>query len=268
MIYLDFFSGSHGHFLEYVINTWIFKGPRVSNIFTNLGTAHQIRNHTAYMSHKIVHARHYTEFDIECVTPANVIRINISDDWDNWIYQINVMARAGDIPLEKKLSTTPARVRFVPNELRNEWYAKLNSQTHGYPLPNTWRWHHIPAFDFSMKTLFDHVSFYNELHALAKFLQMTFVPDHALHRLLTQFLDLNQGWQYYSKSKHVVDHALAGRKIEFDSDEISQALINSMLTKSIGIFDGELFDNDQYPQDTAQVWHLVDCHLTTFDQRF
>jgi hypothetical protein len=32
-IYLDFFSGSHGHFLEYVINTWLFKGPCVDNIF-------------------------------------------------------------------------------------------------------------------------------------------------------------------------------------------------------------------------------------------
>jgi hypothetical protein len=86
--------------------------------------------------------------------------------------------------------------------------------------------------------------------------------------VLTQFLDLNHGWQYYSKSKQVVDHALAGHNIEFASDEISQALINSMLTQSVGIFDGELFENDQYPVHTAQLWQYVDWHLKTFDQRF
>ena len=268
MIYLDFFSGSHGHFLEYVINTWIFKGPRVDNIFTELGTCHRIRDNSVYVANKIVHARHYSEFDVDCVKPSKVIRINIGDDWDNWIYQINVLARAGDIPLEKKLSTTPSQVRNTPNKIRNEWYARFNSQEHGYLRPHTWRWQPVPAFDFSMKTLFDPVSFYIELHSLSKFLEMTFVPDHELYQLLTQFLDLNQGWQYYTKSKQAVDHALAGRNVEFSGDEISQALINSMLTKCVGIFDGELFDGDRYPNNTAQLWNCVDHHLSTFDERF
>jgi hypothetical protein len=268
MIYLDFFSGSHGHFLEYVINTWLFKGPRVSNIFTDLGTCHGIRRDAAYQENKIVTAAHYSEFDINCVDPAKIIRINIDNDWDNWIYQINVMARAGDIPLEKKLSTTLLEVRNTPRKIRNEWYSKFNMQEHGYPRPTTWRWPQLSAFDFSMKSLFDTASFYKELYSLSKFLEITFVPDQELHQLLIQFQNLNHGWQYYIKCKHLVDQILAGNTVNFTSDEISQALINSMLTKCVGIFDGELFDNDLYPTTADQVWKAIEDHLTLFDQRF
>jgi hypothetical protein len=217
-----------------------------------------------------VYAKHYSEFNIDCNTPPSVIRIDVGDDWDNWIYQINVFIRAGDVPLEKKLSMTPLSVRNVPNKFRNEWYARFNTQEYGYNRPGSlsWRWEQTPAFNFSMKALFDPLHFYKELLNLAKFLNMTFVPDTQLHQLLMQFLKLNQGWQYYSKSKHIVDCALSGQKVDFTSDEILQALINSLLTQSVGIFDGKLFANDQYPSDTAQLWCCIEEHLQTFDQRF
>jgi hypothetical protein len=41
-----------------------------------------------------------------------------------------------------------------------------------------------------------------------------------------------------------------------------------MLTQTIGVFDGELFDSDSYPSNTSQLWNLIDQHLKTFDQRF
>jgi hypothetical protein len=268
MIYLDFFSGSHGHFLEYVINTWIFKGPRVPDIFTEHGACHQIRKDTAYMAHRIVEAAHYTEFNISQNTPTKVIRINISQDWANWIYQINVMSRAGDIPLEKKIKLISESVRRSPAKLRNEWYAKFNSTVDGYPLPDNWSWIDLPAFEFCMESLFDLVEFYNELYRLAEFLEITFVPDQELSDLSEEFLTRNQGWQHYKECKHLVHAAIVGNNIEFFSTEMSQALINSLLSKSVGIFDGELFDNDSYPSNTCQLWNMVDQHLKTFDQKF
>lgn len=268
MIALDFFSGSHGHFLEYVVNTWIFKGPRVSNIFTDLGTCHMIRKDTAYTQDKRVHAGHYTEFSKETSNPTKVIRIQIDDTWVNWIYQINVMARAGDIPLEKKLTSINADIKSSPNKLRNQWYAKFNSQDHGYTLPTTWRWPSVPAFDFAMQSLFDPLDFYNKLYTLSEFLEMTFVPDPELYDLIQKFLELNQGWQYYKKSQQIVCAALSGKNVVFDSDEISQALINSILTKSVGIFDGKIFTDDAYPTTTAEIWNIVRHHQDTFDSRF
>jgi hypothetical protein len=268
MIYLDFFSGSHGHFLEYVINTWLYKGSRVPNIFTEHGSCHLIRKDTAYMAHRIVEAAHYTEFDISQNTPTKLIRISVNNNWANWIYQINVMSRAGDIPLEKKIKSTPESVRHSPSKFRNEWYAKFNSTVDGYPLPDNWRWSDTAVFEFGMESLFDLVEFYNELYLLAEFLEITFVPDQELSDLLEEFLTRNQGWQYYKECKHLVHAVIAGNNIEFSSNEISQALINSLLSKSVGIFDGELFDNDSYPTTTCEIWNTVDQHLKTFDQRF
>ena len=59
-----------------------------------------------------------------------------------------------------------------------------------------------------------------------------------------------------------------GNNIEFTSTICEQALINSMLTQTVGIFDGELFDCDAYPNTTAQIWNQIDHHIKTFDQRF
>lgn len=268
MIYLDFFSGSHGHFLEYVINTWLHTGPRVHNIFTEHGSCHQIRKDKDYMAHRIVKAAHYTEFNISQNIPTKLIRININQDWTNWIYQINVMSRAGDIPLEKKVKLTLESVRHSPSKFRNEWYAKFNSTVNGYHLPGNWRWPDAAVFEFSMESLFDLVEFYNELYRLAEFLEITFVPDQELSDLLEEFLTKNQGWQHYKECKHLVHATIAGNNIEFFSNEISQALINSLLSKSVGLFDGELFDNDDYPTTTGQIWNIMDQHLKTFDQRF
>lgn len=268
MIALDFFSGSHGHFLEYVINTWIFKGPRVSNIFTDLGTCHMIRKDLAYTQSKTVYAGHYSEFSKEIDHPTKIIRIQIDNNWANWIYQINVMSRAGDIPLEKKLKLTNQEVRLSPHKLRNEWYARFNSQDHGYTLPVFSRWLDVPTFEFAMQSLFDPLEFYNSLRNLSEFLEMTFVPDQELYNLLQKFLELNQGWQYYKNSQQIVCAALAGKNIKFDSDEITQALVNSMLTKSVGIFDGKIFTDDVYPSTTAEIWDCVQSHHDTFDSKF
>jgi hypothetical protein len=268
MIYLDFFSGSHGHFLEYVINTWLFKGPRVQNIFTAQGASHGIRNNQAYMQHRVVQSAHYTEFGVELKNPNKLIRISINQNWTNWIYQINVVARAGDIPLEKKITLVPESVRSVAKQFRNNWYAKFNSLSDGYNCPGDWIRSDIPAFDFPMESLFDPVNFYTELYKLAAFLETTFVPDLELSMLLDEFLHQNQGWQYYTKSKHLATAAFAGKKIEFASDEILQALINSILSSAVGVFDGELFDSNNYPTSTLVVSELITQHLQTFDERF
>ena len=119
-----------------------------------------------------------------------------------------------------------------------------------------------------MESLFDLVEFYNELYLLAEFLEITFVPDQELSDLLEEFLTRNQGWQYYKECKHLVHAAIAGKNIEFSSNEISQALINSLLSKSVGIFDGVLFDNNDYPTTTGHLRNIMDQHLKTFGQRF
>lgn len=268
MIHLDFFSGSHGHFLEYVINTWLFKGPRVTNIFTTLGSSHMIRRNADYMDHRIIVADHYSEFNRPCKLPSKIVRITINQDWANWIYQINVLARAGDIPLEKKLELTSETVRNTPQALRNEWYAKFTQSDHMYTLPGNWNFPEVLAYDFPMESLFDHTEFYKELYRLSSYLEITFTPDQELADLLTEFWSKNQGWNHYVQAKQIVSDVLTGVDNTFASNTISQALINSLLSNAVGIFDGELFDSDSYPLDTKTIWAIVEHHLKTFDSKF
>jgi hypothetical protein len=267
-IYLDFFSGSHGHFLEYVINTWLFKGPRVKNIFNALGASHRIRSNSKYMTDRVVTAKHYSEFNTDSDTPDQVIRVSMSDNYAKWIYQINIIERAGDIPAEKKNKEIPDTIKNIPHAFRNNWYSKFNFEENGYAYPDNWRWQEIPAFDFPIESLFDTIKFYQTLYKLSKFLNTTFVPDHELAQLFEIFLLKNQGWQSYLKCKNIVHESLMGNNIEFDSNICEQALINSMLTQTIGVFDGELFDSDYYPNNTLQLWNSIYHHLKTFDQRF
>jgi hypothetical protein len=119
-----------------------------------------------------------------------------------------------------------------------------------------------------MESLFDHTEFYKELYRLSSYLEITFVPDHVLASLLTEFLSRNQGWVRYLQAQQIVNSVLTGIESEFTSDVISQALVNSLLSKSVGIFDGELFDRDDYPTNTNRVWEIVEQHLTTFDSKF
>lgn len=267
MILLDFFSGSHGHFLEYVINTWLFGGPKVPNLLTELGTSHGIRSHQQYEQQKIVCGGHYSEYNLLTVAPQKVIRISIDSNWGNYIYQINVMSRAGDIPIEKKIQTSQL-VRETPRLYRNEWFSKFNFKENGYTLPSNWRWPDLPAFEFRMESLFDNIEFYQELYRLSAYLQQSFRPDEDLSRTLQSFLNKNQGWQYWQKAKRIVDQTLLGNSMSFDGDEILQALVNSILSQCVGVFDGVLFDADAYPTDTLQLQSALQQHLMTFDHKF
>ena len=264
MILLDYVSGSHGHFLEYVINTWVYKGPRVVDPFTISGTAHQIDQNMSYMESRMVRAGHYTEFNYvpDSILPTKVIKISINQYWGNWIYQINKQRRLGDSFLKQTLPIGQYRA------LRNEWFARLNQIEYGFDVIREWRWSNIDTYDFPIESLFDIVHFYQELYRVAHFLNITFVPDADLANLHRNFLALNQGWQCFSSASSIVKHCLTGECYDFDSDEMSQAMINSLLNKCVGICDGPLFDQNTYPDNSLELKMCIEKHLVEFDQKF
>lgn len=265
MILLDYVSGSHGHFLEYVINTWIYKGPRVVDPFTVSGTAHQIDQNKSYMESRMVRAGHYTEFDY-CSesTAAKVIRITINQYWSNWIYQINKQRRLGDAFLTQTDLDNQDRSKI----LRNEWFAKLNQPEHGFRVLHQWRQWAPDTYDLPIESLFDIVHFYQALHDTAGFLNMTFVPDDELANVHKNFLSVNQGWQCFYQASYILKNCLTDTYHEFDSDEMCQAMINSLLNKCVGICDGPLFEHNTYPTTSSGLKYFVDKHLAEFDQKF
>jgi hypothetical protein len=61
---------------------------------------------------------------------------------------------------------------------------------------------------------------------------------------------------------------LSNDSAEIEITVAEQAILNWMLTKSTNIHDGQLFDNDDYPTNTSDIWQRIDYHLKTFDDRF
>jgi hypothetical protein len=222
----------------------------------------------SYCNSRQIFQGHFTEINCGKFTPEKIVRITIDQDWAKWIYQINVMCRIGDIPLEDNLKFIDAAVLQQPCMLRNQWYSKFIDDSHSYAYPNNWRWQTIPAFHFGMEKLYDLYEFYNTMHNCAEYLGTKFCPDVELAQLWHQFMQRNQGWQIYAKCKTIVDQVLSGMDMPIVTNEIEQALINTMLSKTVYIFDGLLFEQNQYPNSTSKIWNQVQQHLDEFDHRF
>lgn len=267
-ILLDFYSGSHGHFLEYVVNTWIYRGPKVANAFVASGACHGAKRDSAYKQAKIVEAGHYTEFDLPVdQEPAKVIEITVDSDFEYICYQVNISHRAGDIPEDKKIEDIPRAVRVRPAGLRNNYYAKLNGM--GYDAPEHWRWSaQIPQFEFPMRALYNLGEFYSTLKQLADFLEHTFNPDPELYTTWCAFMAQNQGYQSWSRANQLLESALAQRDEEFSATAWEQAILNYLLTRMFGMHEGPMFFRDAYVPTTGAVWREINETIVTFDSKF
>lgn len=263
---LDFYSGSHGHFLEYLINVYIFRCPRVDKIFTKLGTSHGIRKNTSYQDSRIIIAGHYSELNIPAPDPTSVVRIQVDTDYEKIIYQINVDCRAGDIPAEKKKQNIPAEIRSSPQLLRNDYFSKLKFPEYGYKIPGDWRWSNSAnIYDFPMESLFDLTTLYSEMRKLSNFLNHSWNPDVSLVKIWNEFIEANHGVQAWKKCKNILEMSLANSPMEFNCSLWEQALLNLMLEQSIGC---ALFNIDNFPQNTQEIHQAIQQYIETFDSRF
>jgi len=269
MIALDFYSGSHGHFLEYVVNAYIFDVPKVDNIFTPLGTSHLIRQDYNYMNERIVEARHYSEFKIPVKTKIDqIIRITVDNLMEKICYQINVNSRAGDIPAEKKNLSIPGIFLIKQADLRKIYYSKYSDSDIGYQIPTSNSWTlstDKPAFEFPMSSMYNLLDFYKTLNQLADYLKQTFNPDFDLYTVWQKFIDLNHGLQSWKKCQAVFENIISKKNIDFSLETHEEALLNVLFSETFKLYDGPLHDWDCWPINTSDVYKIIEKHLADRD---
>jgi hypothetical protein len=265
---IDFHGATHGHFLEYIINSWIFNGPRVGQVFTDLGTSHLPRQDARYQHSRMIECDHFTEKSYDRSCPKKIVQVNVKTSVGRWIHMVNVMYRVGDVTLPNSYKLIPDHVVGSPAKLRMDWFSKFLDDENSYPLDYVWNWPEVTGFDFPMENLYNLSTFYQTLHECAAYLEQKFTPDQELYTIWKKFMELNQGTQIYNKSKQIVELALGQENYEFSSIEPEQALINVLLSQIIGIHDGPLFTNNIYPTNTIEIWTLIRDHLNNFDNRF
>jgi len=92
MIYIDFFGGLHGHFLEYTINSL---NPEIKNFnpFTRYGTSHN------FYPKSIAKCEHFSTDNLVIPNPDNVIQITVTPS-DCLLINLLSFSRAGDHRLD------------------------------------------------------------------------------------------------------------------------------------------------------------------------
>ena len=164
MIAIDFAPGLHGHFLEYVINKFIFGVPsETKNIFQSTGAAHCINWDTTYQKNKIAERGHFSSFDYNYPDKTEKIIWIKHDQELDFVLLINQFDRcspdavkSNDFNIDdiKKLHLDNMFDRAsTPKDLRDNWYNKL-LEFHNNKITSLKHSTDLPVFDFNYGSFF------------------------------------------------------------------------------------------------------------------
>jgi hypothetical protein len=266
MIKIDFHGSTHGHFLEYVANVYIMQTPpsRISIFKPPTMSAHAADDH--YRLNRRIICGHFSnpEYKFTIDDDDIIIRINIDSNDDDmfFIALTNLIFKAGDVGVEQQLLSIPDHIRSDQVSLRNNWYSKLQERhryidayTNFLPVPNN-------TFNFSFNSFFCFTNFCKDLNKLAQFLNQTFFPDDTLYNLWSEFIKVNQGWQSYFKCNQILENIFSNTVAHIDCTILEQGWLNYNLSKICRLYDGTLFEDENYPTNTQIISAIVQNHVS------
>lgn len=273
---LDFAPGSHGHFLELVLNKYIY-GVTFPNteLFQSSGAVHPINLDREYQAIKVVDRGHFTSFnDPIRSTVEKIVFINHCQDLD-FVLLTNIHHRCHpastnvldfNVEIINKLHLQHL-AKGTNLDLRKNWYAKLDERlflTHSLARPQS----KLPVYDFDYKSFFDLNNFCVELQKTAHFLEETFKFDVSLAKLWHEFMDRNQGWNLYQQAESIIASTVSGQESPIPDDWKLHAYLNFRLSKMFDIYDGVLYNSQNYPATTLELLEIIQEHTAQFDNRW
>jgi len=277
---IDFFGGLHGHYLELVVNVFIWQNGFDVNrpMFTDTGACHVKNSCSGYRS--IVKAYHWSYYNVPFDHNDRVVRI-VPSQKDMLIAVSNSFLRAGDqtVDLEEfeidtinKLKQLPKAQPFLDmilkefgersvyprSQMRNYFYSMFENTEYGYDMysefdpatPND-----IHVFPFS--AFFDWTQFYLELNKIANFQNLNFYPTVHLSKLHQEFLKVNQGYHSQIKCNQVLEDILAGKNTPIKLNIIEEAWIAHQLVNIFRCYDLPILIQDQFPTNTKELADAV-----------
>jgi hypothetical protein len=276
IVALDFPPGSHGHFLEFVINKYIFKISADAKVkFQSSGAFHPINLDKDYQSNKIAHNGHFSSFNIKYPeNTSKIVYIDHNPSLDivlltNIFYRCHPSAiSAEDFNVNEINELHKNYMKDMGTndiDFRNNWFAKLNENL--IPFVDSKPKLDLPTFYFDFKNFFSFHEFCSELSSLGKFLSRNFQFEDSLAVLWKEFIDRNQGWQLYNLGNNLLELTFLNKKIEIPNDWKLQSYLNYCLSNMFNIFDGPLFDK-AYPNNTFELKKIIQCHIDNYDNRW
>lgn len=262
MIKIDFHGSTHGHFLEYISNVYIMQiDPGQSELFNSFGASHAVDN--TYLRNRLITCGHYSSDNIKFNNTDQVIRITINtlDDRQFFIALTNLMYRAGDVGIEKQMLHIPDSIRKDPVAVRNNWYSKFNERNSYSDFYKEFTKIDQSLFEFPFSVFYSFPEFCKSLNELAIFLNQTFFPDQSLLVIWEKFIELNQGFQSYNKCNTILENIFANRDTIIDCTIIEQGWINYNLSKICRMYNGLIFEQEQYPTNSKSIYQEIKQHL-------
>jgi hypothetical protein len=273
---IDFAPGLHGHFLEYVLNRYIFGvNSPADSVFHSSGAAHGINADQEYQSQKQVHRGHYSAFDLSYPpTTEKIIFIQHNPKLD-FVLLANIYYRCHPDAVNqtdfnsKEIEQLQQSMMFVGSdvELKNNWYSKLMERhfelTEKVPATD------LPVLFFDFDKFFSLDSFLAEINRTAHFLEYTFQFDPSLVDLWHEFVRLNQGRTLAREADLLFTQTCGATRAPIPNDWKLHAFLNYKISKAFDLYDDpKLFGLEPYPESTKQVHDIIMDHVINFDNRW
>jgi hypothetical protein len=276
---IDFDPGTHGHFLEYICNKYIFNISVSNSPFFKSGSSHAINLDTDYQQNKQIISGHYT-YQNSLPVEDKVVYIKHNPKFDlillnNIFYRCyndnGVSVNANDLDptfildwhtniIFKDSNTQETGV------LKENIYSKLMERTHFQPSNIEHPGKEIFNFDFG--SFFNLVDFLLELQRLSQFLnQMLIVPQELIADWYT-FTKKNQGYQTYLRVNYLLEKILSNQEEIIDNNFFIHAGINVGLARIARLHDTELHSLNTYPTSTKQIYEILSKHFIEYDKKY
>lgn len=279
MYVIDFAPSTHGSFLEYIINCYIFQIDIGDPFyFFKSGSSHSIDHNKIYKKNKIISRNHYTSL-LNGIFPEDTQKvIFIQHDPDlalallvNEFYRCNGGLGIGCDATSEEIADWHFKQLGISDQvgLRRNWFTKFSESHHVLSVGDECLFKNKEnVFYFKYKSFFNISEFIKELRKVADFFNQTLKVDKSFIELYEQFIKNNQGFRKYLNVSKIIDDINLGKDTVIETDWMEQAWINYQLSLMYKIYDGRLFEDTDYPTNTLEIYQLLNNHQNNFDSRF
>lgn len=275
---IDFFGGTHGNFLELMINLFIYQiDYDEDQLFNQNGACHIKDRDRNYFPR--IKCNHYSYNNIPFDDNDLVIEIRCAED-DMLIALTNSLIRGGDeviditnlekntieklSPLSKASNQLNDLIRdhgehtnYSRSTIRNYFYAKFDNPEFGINMFNNFQ-HQGSTLTFPFNSFFNLEDFFLNLNRCAFFLNMNFYPSDRAVTLWKKFIEVNQGYQSQQRYNRIIQCILTGESMDISNiNLVEESWILYRVSRIFRCYDHPLLNVDQFITNTKEISRIT-----------
>ena len=272
---IDFESGMHGHFLEYVCNKYIFNMSLQQSPFFSNGSSHAINLDSQYQQDKQITSGHFTSQWLGIRKIPNIKKVIYIKPNQSFhiIHLINVFHRCAWTEGNLKDLGKETIVKYHFDEILKHFGSQSQSVLRAALFDKFSNFNNLmPAysdrFDFDFGSFFNFTQFLTSLRQLSKFLDHTLILSSDLYKDWQMFIDKNDGYQTHLLVDELLKKIVNNQSCKIPNDVLVHAYLNYNLSNIFRLYDGQLHDNEEYPTDTSEIYKIIQDHQLLHDNKF